>query len=142
MCCHMEEKAVSPNSSLLDEFSPSFEIDIEDIQNCQNPPTVNWISTEDPDQGYVKMEFAAHMPPSIPKVQVHSSNESTVSVYCRFVQAVLSLRPMEGFDFDMGIEQGNSGQSDGPHIRFVLYINSALRHQLMMTKDVQLELLR
>jgi len=30
---------------------------------------------------------------------------------CRFAQAVLSLSPMEEFDvdFDLGVEQGNSG---------------------------------
>jgi len=28
--CHIDEKVVSPNSSLLDEFPPSLEIDIED----------------------------------------------------------------------------------------------------------------
>ena len=38
MFCHMEEKVVYPNSSLLDEFFPSAEIDMEDILNCQDPP--------------------------------------------------------------------------------------------------------
>ena len=51
----MEEKAVSLNSSLLDEFLPSSEIDMEDILNCQGPPNFDWISTGDPDQGYVKV---------------------------------------------------------------------------------------
>jgi len=36
--CHMEEKTVSPNSSLLGEFPPSPGIDMEDILNCQDPP--------------------------------------------------------------------------------------------------------
>jgi len=48
MCCHMEEKAVSPNSSLLDEFFPSPKFDIEDILNCQDPLDFDCISTEDP----------------------------------------------------------------------------------------------
>ena len=38
MFYHIEEKAVSPNSSLLDEFSPFSKIDMEDILNCENPP--------------------------------------------------------------------------------------------------------
>jgi len=52
------------------------------------------------------VEFDALMPPSIPKVEPHTSNEPTLSEYCRFAQAVLSLPPMEGFDanFDLRAE--------------------------------------
>ena len=49
MFCHMEEKMVSLNSSLLDAFLPSPEIDMEDVLNCQDPPNFNWISTKDPN---------------------------------------------------------------------------------------------
>jgi len=62
-----------------------------------------------------------------------------------FAQFVLSLPPSERFDadFDLVIEQDGSGQSDGPHARFILYTDSALWHQLMTTtKDLQLKLLR
>jgi len=94
MFFHVKEKVVSPNSSLLDAFPPSPEIHIEDTLNCQDPPDFNWIFTENPDQGYVKVEFAAPMPPSILEVEAHASNESTMSDYCRFAQAVLSLPSM------------------------------------------------
>ena len=61
------------------------------------------------------------------------------------LKTILSLAPMKGFDadFDLVIEQDGSGQSDGPHARFILYTDSALWHQLMTTtKDLQLKLLR
>ena len=35
--CHMKEKVVFPNSSLLDEFPLSPEIDIEGVLNCEDP---------------------------------------------------------------------------------------------------------
>jgi len=71
------------------------------------------------------------MMPSIPKFEAHASNESAMSDYCRFAQDVLSLPPMEGFDtdFDLGIEQGDSSQSNGLHKRFVLYI-SIIRYSI------------
>ena len=72
--CHMKEKVVSPNSSFLDEFPPSPEIDIEDVWNCEDPPDADWISFEDPDQGHVKVEFIAPMPPNKPEVKALVSN--------------------------------------------------------------------
>jgi len=65
--CYMKEKVVSPNSSLLDKFLLSLEINMEDVLNCEDPHDFNWISIEDPDQRYVKVEFIAPMLPSIPK---------------------------------------------------------------------------
>jgi len=47
--CHIKEKVISPNSSLLDDFSPSPEIDLEDVLNCEDPPDFNWISHVDLD---------------------------------------------------------------------------------------------
>ena len=41
MFCHMEEKVVSPNSYLLDEFRSSSEIDKEDVLSCQDPPDID-----------------------------------------------------------------------------------------------------
>ena len=89
------------------------------------------------------MEFAAPMPSTVPKVKAYASNESPMSDYCRFAKVVLSFPPLEGVDvdFDVGIEQDNSGQSDGRRTWFVLYIDNMLWHQLIMTKDLQLELL-
>ena len=78
MFYHMEEKIVSPNSSLLDAFLLSSEINIEDISNCQDPPNFDWISTEDPNYRYVKVEFTAPWPPNIPKVEAHASNKSAM----------------------------------------------------------------
>ena len=61
------------------------------------------------------MEFAAPTPPCKPKVKAYASNESAMCHYCRFARATLSLPSMEGFDtdFDLGVEQGDSNQSDG-----------------------------
>jgi len=84
MFYHMDEKAISPNSFLFDEFSPSPNIDKKDILNCQYPPNFDWISAEDPDQGYVKVDFAAPMPPNISKVEACASNGSAMSDYYRF----------------------------------------------------------
>ena len=101
---------VSPNSSLLHKFPPSLEIDMEDILNCGDPPDFDWISHEDPNQRYVKVEFAAPTPPNMANVDVHASNEFALSNYCRFAQAIHSLPPMKGFnaDFDLGVKQGDS----------------------------------
>ena len=45
-------------------------------------------------------------------------------------------------DFDLGVEQVDGSPSDGPKEQFVLYADGALWHQVMKTKDMQLELLR
>ena len=128
MFCFMDEKVVSTNSSPSDTFPLSLEIDMEDGVNCQDPSDFEWISTKDLDQWYVKIEFTAPTKPSLPKVKVYASNESLVTDYCRFSQAVLSLPPTEGvkIDFDLGIEHDDSGQSDGPRNQFVLYTDSEL----------------
>jgi len=75
---------------------------------------------------------------NIPKVEVHASNESALSDYCRLGQPILPYPPVEGLDayFDLGIEQDDNGQPDGPHTQFILYADSALWRQLMMTKDL------
>jgi len=57
---------------------------MEDDWGCPDPSDFDWLSTKDPDQGYVKMEFAAPTPPSIPEVEIYASNESSMSDYCRF----------------------------------------------------------
>jgi len=56
------------------------------------------------------VEFALPMPPNTPEVKVPMPNESSISDYCIFAQAVLSMPPMEGFDadFDLGVEQVGS----------------------------------
>ena len=47
--CNMKEKEVSSNSSVLNEFPPSPEIDMKDVLKCKDPPNLDWISHEDPD---------------------------------------------------------------------------------------------
>ena len=84
---------VSLNSSLLDALPFSTEIDVEDVLNCEDPSDLNQISHESPNQRYVKVEFTAPMPPNMPKVKAHVSNESSMSDYCRFAQVVPSLYP-------------------------------------------------
>ena len=86
---------VSPSSSLLDALPLFPEIMMEDVLNCDNPPDSDWISYKDPDQLYVKVEFPAPMPPNTPKVKVPVPNKSSMSNYCRFVQAVLSMSPVK-----------------------------------------------
>ena len=39
------------------------------IQNAKDPPDSEWISYEDPNQGYVKVEFSTPMPPNKPEVE-------------------------------------------------------------------------
>jgi len=68
--------------------------------NCEDPSDSDWISYEEPEQRYVKVEFVAPMPPNTPKGEVPVLNKSSMSDYYRFVQAVLSMLPMEGFDAD------------------------------------------
>jgi len=138
MFCFVDERVVSRNSSQFDAFSLSPEIDMEDDFDCQDPPAFDWISTEDPDEGCVKLESTTPMPPGIPKVEAYASNEYPISDYCRFTQAVLSLRPTEGVDLDfgIGIEHDDSAQSDGPCNWLVLYTDNMLWCHLMMTKDL------
>ena len=90
------------------------------------------------------MEFPVPVPPSMPKVEAHISNESSMSDYCRFVQVVLSLLLMEGLDadFDLGVEQVNSSSSDRLRVRFVLCVDNALCRHIMKTKDLQPEILQ
>ena len=66
-----------------------------------------------------------------------------MSDYCKFAQVVLSLPHMErvDVDFDLGIEQDDSGRSDGPRTRLVLQTDNMLWRQLMMMKDLQPKLL-
>jgi len=134
---------VSPNSSLSDALSFSPEIEMEDGLNCSDLFDFHWISTEDPDQDNVKVEFATPMPPNIPKVEAYTSNESSMSDYSSFTQVVRSLPPMEGVDLDFDeIECDDSGQSDGPWYRFILCIENSLWCHFMMKKDLQVEYLR
>ena len=91
--CHTKDDMVSPSSSLLDALPFSPDLDMEDVLNYEDPPDSDWISYEDPDQRYIKVEFSAPMPPSTPKVEVLVPNESSMSNYCRFAQVVLSMHP-------------------------------------------------
>jgi len=112
--------------------------------DCEDPPDFDWISYEDPNQRYVEVEFAAPVPRNMLMVEAYVSNESSMSDYCRFAQAILSLPPMEGLDidFDFGAKQVDSSPSDRLRVHFVLYADNALWRKLMKTKDLQLELLQ
>jgi len=117
---HKKEDMVS-HFSILDALPISPKIDMEDVSNCEDPPNSDWISYGDLDQGYVKVEFAAPIPPNKPEVEAPIFNESSMSDYCRFAQAILSMPSMEGFDadFDVGVERIDDSPSDGPQERFV-----------------------
>ena len=45
MFYHTQEDVISPSSFLLNALPLSFEIDIEDVLNCEDPPNFDWIST-------------------------------------------------------------------------------------------------
>ena len=124
----MDEKIISLNCFLSDVLPLSPEIKMDDDWSCPDPSNSYWISIEDPDQGYVKVEFTAPMPPSTPEVGVYASNESSMSDYCKFAQVVLSLPPMEGvnLDFDLGIEHDDSGPFDGACYQLFLYADGTL----------------
>lgn len=91
MFSHRKEAAISPDSSILDALPFPPEIDIEDVLNDEDPPDSERISYEDPNQGNVKVEFSAPMPPNKPKVEAPVSNDSSMSEYCRFAQVVHSI---------------------------------------------------
>ena len=110
----------------------------------EDPLGSDWISYEDLDQEYVKVEFSAPMPPNKPEEEAPISNDSSISEYCRFARVVHCMSQLDGFDvdFDLGVEQVDGSPSDGPRERFVSYANDALWHQVMKIKDLQQELLR
>jgi len=78
---HKKEGIVSPHFSILDALSLSPNIDMEDVWNCEDPLDSDWISYEDPNQGYVKVQFAVPMPPNKLEVEAPISNESSMSDY-------------------------------------------------------------
>ena len=84
MLCFIDKRVVYPNSSQSNAFPPSPEFNMEDILNWQDTPDFDWISIEDPDQGYVKMELAAPRLPNIPKVETYASHKAPMSDYCWF----------------------------------------------------------
>jgi len=136
--CFVDEKIVSLNSFLSDVLSLSPELEMEDGWSCPIPSDFDWILTEDPNQEYVKVEFATSMLPSIPEVETYASNESFMSDYCRFTQLILSLPLMKGvnLDFDLGIEYDDNGPSDRGDYLFVLYADGMLWCNLIMKKDL------
>jgi len=77
----MEDKIIFPNSFLSDVVPLSPDIEMEDEWGFPYRVDFDWISTEDPDQCYTKVEFAAPTPPSIPEVETCASNESSISDY-------------------------------------------------------------
>jgi len=85
----MDEQINSPNSFPSDVLPLAPEIKMEDGWSCPDPCDFDWISTEDPDQGYVKVKAAAPTPPSIADVEIYAFNEYSMSDYCRFAEVVL-----------------------------------------------------
>ena len=128
MFSHRKEDAVSPHSSILDVLPLSPQYDMEYVLHDEDPPDSKRISYEDPDQGYVKVEFYPLMPPNKPKVEAPVSNDSSLSEYCRFARVVHSMPPLKGFDadFDVGAEQVDVSSYDGPREQFVLYVDAEL----------------
>ena len=53
----MGKKIVSPNFFQSDVLPLSPEIEKEDEWSCLSPSDSDWISTGDPDQGYIKVKF-------------------------------------------------------------------------------------
>ena len=71
-----KEDMVSPHSSILDTLPLSLMFDMEDVWKYEDPPDSNWMSYENPDQGYFKGEFAIYIPPNKPEVEAPIFNES------------------------------------------------------------------
>ena len=63
----------------MDALPLSPECDREDVLHAEDLPDSEWISYEDPDQRYVKVEFSAPTPPNQPEVEAASSNDSSPS---------------------------------------------------------------
>jgi len=63
-----------------------------------------------------------------PRLRIPVLNESSMGDYCRFVQVVLSMPPMDEFDVDfyLGVEQVDGDLPDKVRVRFVLEAYSAL----------------
>ena len=101
-----KEDVVSPHFFILDALLLSPKYDMENVLYDEDPSNSEWISYEDPDQGYVRVEFSAPMPPSKPEVETPISNDSLITEYCRFTQIVHSMPHLEGFeaDFDVGVK--------------------------------------
>ena len=106
MFSHKKEDAVSSHSSILNALPLSPDYDMEDVLYDEDPPDSEWISYEDPDQGYVRVEFFAPMPPNKHEVEAPVSNDYSISEYYRFAQVVHSMAPLEGYnvDFYAGVE--------------------------------------
>ena len=88
---HRKGDAVSPHSSILNALPLSPEYDIEDVLYNEDPSYFERISYEDPDQGYVRVEFSTPMPPNKPEVETPISNDSSISEYCRFTGVIHSM---------------------------------------------------
>jgi len=93
MFSHRKEDTVSPHSSILDVLPLFPEDDMEDVLYDEDPSNFEWISYEGPDQGYVRVEFSAPLPPNKPEVEATVFNDSSISAYCRFAQVVHSTPP-------------------------------------------------
>jgi len=52
---------------------------MEDVLHAEDPPDFEWISYEDPDQGYVKVEFSAPLSPNEPEIGAPISKDSSLS---------------------------------------------------------------
>ena len=76
MLSHKKEDTVSPYSFILDALPLSLEYDMVDVLHNEDPLGSKWISYEDADQGYVKVEFFAPMPANKPEVEAPVSNDS------------------------------------------------------------------
>jgi len=107
----------------------------------EDPPNSEWISYEDPDQGYVRVEFSAPMPSNKPEVEAPISNDSSLSEYCSFARVCHYMPQLEGFDVDfhVGIKQVDGSPFDGPRERFVLYADGALWQPKLLRWYLQLQ---
>ena len=79
---HRKEDTASSHSSILDALPLFPEYDMEDVLYDEDPPDSEWISYEDPDQGYLRVDYAP-MPPSKLDVEAPISNDFLMSEYCR-----------------------------------------------------------
>ena len=91
LCCILfyGRQKFFPNSFLFDVLPISPEIEMEEDWGCSDLSDYDWISIEDPNQGYFKVDFTAPTTPSIPEVETYASNESSMSGYYKLAKVVL-----------------------------------------------------
>ena len=108
-----------------------------------DPFVFEYVMSEGLGLDFARVEFNKHAPPSIVEDEPYGTNGNSVSDYCRLVQVVQSMPPIDDIrcDFDLGIKL-SSGPYNGSHYKLILYTDHIKWCHLVLKKDLHLELLR